>query len=138
MVQLYLLSIVLNGLIGFLLVSGDAIESGSATNGFRISFSSRGFRFVIGILAAITGILKFLSPILNTTPILGDMVPAVAGIIAGFILIFGFYRENSAKSDSDGQLNRIGDTLLHFKKVVGILLLAVAVLHFLFPTALFL
>jgi hypothetical protein len=138
MVQLYLLSIVLNGFIGFLLVFGDIIEGGSTSNGFKLFLLSWGFRLVLGILAAITGVLKFLSPIMNKTPILGDMLPALAGITAGFILIFGFYRENSAKNTSDGLLDRIGDTFLHYKRAVGVLLLVIAALHFLFPTALFL
>jgi len=138
MVQLYFLSIILNGLVGLLLVFGDTIEGDSATKGIRGFLSSGGFRLVLGILTAITGVLKLLSPIYNKTPILGDMLPALAGIAAGFILIFSFYRENSVKSDNEGNLDRVGDTLLHYKKIAGIVLLAVAALHFLFPTALFL
>jgi len=138
MVQLYLLSIILNGLAGLLLIFGDTIEGDSTAKGIRLFLSSGGFRLVLGILAAITGILKFLSPINNTMPILGDMLPALAGIAAGFTLIFGFYRENSAKHDDSGNLDRIGDMFLHYKKIAGFFLLAVAVLHFLFPTALFL
>jgi hypothetical protein len=138
MIQFYLLSIVLNGLIGFLLVFGDAIEGNSTASGFELFLSSRGLRLFLGILAAITGILKLLSPVMNGMPILGDILPALAGLAAGFILIFGFYRENSVKNDTEGTLDRIGDTFLHYKKAVGVILLAVAVLHFLFPTALFL
>jgi uncharacterized membrane protein len=143
MIQLYLLSIVLNGLIGFLLVFGETIDGGSTGNGFKISFSSWSFSLVIGILAAITGVLKLLSPIpMEKTQaqvfILGDLLPAVAGIAAGFILIFGFYRENSAQTETDGKLNRIGDASLRYKKAIGIALLVIAALHFLFPTALFL
>jgi len=139
MIQLYLLSIILNGLIGFLLILGDTIEVASQEKGFKLFLSSWGFRLVLGILAAITGILKFLSPINNTIPILGDMLPALAGLAAGFTLIFGFYRENSTKTESaEGILDRIGDTFLQYRKVLGISLLVISVLHFLFPTALFL
>jgi hypothetical protein len=143
MIQLYLLSIILNGLIGFLLILGDTEESAAPEKGFKFFFSSWGFRLVLGIIAAITGILKLLLPMPNSEktaiPILGDMLPALAGIVAGFILIFGFYRENSAKSESaDGKLDLIGDTLLQYRKAVGISLLVIAVLHFLFPYALFL
>jgi len=139
MVQFYLLSIVINGLIGFLLIFGDVIENDSTATGFKSFLSSRGFRLVLGILAAITGILKFLSPIMNKMPILGDFLPAVGGLTAGFILIFGFYRENSTESGAnEGTLDRIGDTLLHYRKAVGIALLVISALHFLLPTALFL
>jgi hypothetical protein len=146
MIQLYLLSIVLNGLAGFLLVSGDAIEGGStASGGSRFSLSSGGLRLVLGILTAITGILKLLLPVHpeGSKPIyvLGDLLPALAGIGAGFILIFGFYRKSPAGSDStdtEGKIDRIGDTLLQNKKIAGITLLAISVLHFIFANALFL
>jgi len=142
MVQLYLLSIILNGLTGFLLIFGDPDKdesaSAPASNGFKSFLSSWGFRLVVGILAAITGVLKFLSPINNKTPILGDMLPALGGLTAGFILIFGFYRENSTRSDTGGKLDQIGDTFLQYRKIAGVSLLVIAALHFLFPTALFL
>jgi len=146
MKQLYLLSIVLNGLAGFLLVSGDAIEGGStAGGGSRFSLSSGGLRLVIGILTAITGILKFLLPAHpdGSKPIyiLGDLLPALAGIGAGFILIFGFYRSSPAGSDitdSEGKIDRLGDTLLQNKKAAGIALLLISILHFIFADALFL
>jgi len=135
--QLYFLSIILNGLVGFLLVFGEITEGTSTAKGVKLFFSSWGGRLVLGIAAAIIGVLKLLLPKKGPS-ILGDMLPALAGIAAGFILIFGFYRENSAKSDDEGTLDRVGDTLLHYKKIAGIVLLAVAALHFLFPTALFL
>jgi hypothetical protein len=143
MIQLYLLAIILNGLIGFLFVLGDTVQDASTEKGFKNFFSSWGFRLVLGILAAITGVLKLLLPMPNSEktaiPILGDMLPALAGIVAGFILIFGFYRENSTKSANvNGKLDLIGDTLLQYRKAVGISLLVIAVLHFLFPYALFL
>jgi hypothetical protein len=138
MIQFYLLSIVLNGIIGFLLICGDVIEGNSTANGFKTFLSSWGLRLFLGILATITGIMKLLSPVLNGMPILGDLLPALAGLAAGFILIFGFYRENSAKNDKEGTLDRIGDTFLQYKKAAGVVLLVIAVLHFLFPTALLL
>jgi hypothetical protein len=138
MIQLYLLSIVLNGLIGFLLVFTEVRDSDSIENSMKFSLSSGGFRLTVGILAALTGILKLLSPVEKQIPILGDLLPALAGIVAGFIIIFSFYRENSSKIDNEGQLDRIGDAFLHYKKAAGFALLVVAALHFLFPTALFL
>ena len=137
MVQLYFLSIVFNGLAGFLFFFGDLGKSDSGENGGKFSFISDGFRLIIGICAAITGILKLLSPMMGM-PILGDLLPALAGIVAGFMLIFGFYRERSSDVDSGEKINRFGETILHYKKAVGITLVASALLHFFFPAALFL
>jgi len=137
MVQLYFLSIVFNGLAGFLFIFGDLGKNDSGENSGKFSFISDGFCLIIGICAAITGILKLLSPMMGM-PILGDLLPALAGIVAGFMLIFGFYRERSSNVDSGEKINRFGETILHYKKAAGITLIASALLHFFFPAALFL
>ena len=121
-----------------MLVFGDMGENDSIENSMKFTSAGGGFRLVIGILAALTGVLKLLSPIMNKIPVLGDLIPSVAGIVAGFMLIFSFYREQSAKYDAQGRFEIIGETFLHYKKPAGIILIATAALHFLFPTALFL
>jgi len=138
MIQLYFLSILFNGFIGYLLVIGDSFSGDSIESSMKFSLTSSGFRLVLGILAAITGFLKLLMPVEKQVPILGDLIPALAGIAAGFIIIFGFYREHSSRIDYEGQLDRIGDTFLRYRKMAGIILIIVSALHFLFPTALFL
>ena len=142
MVQLYFLSIVFNGLAGFLFVFADLSSGDSAENNVKFSSVGSGFRLVIGILAAVTGILKLLLPMGAEgrvgLPILGDLLPALASLVAGFMLIFGFYRERSPQVDSEEKINRFGEIALHYKKAVGMALLAAALLHFLFPAALFL
>jgi hypothetical protein len=142
MVQLYFLSIVFNGLAGFLFVFSELGSGDSAEDNAKFSSVGSGFRLVIGILAAVTGILKLLLPMGEEgkigLPILGDLLPALASLIAGFMLIFGFYRERSSHVDSEEKINRFGEVALHYKKAVGIALLAIALLHFLFPSALFL
>jgi len=142
MVQLYFLSIVFNGLAGFLFVFADLGGGDTAEDSAKISAVGSGFRLIIGILAAVTGILKLLLPMGGEgkvgLPILGDLLPALASLTAGFMLIFGFYRERSSHVDSEEKINRFGEVALHYKKAVGIALLASALLHFLFPSALFL
>ncbi|MDR2476240.1 MAG: hypothetical protein LBD18_00435 [Treponema sp.] len=140
MIQLYFLSILLNGVTGYILITGDGGDTGSIENSLHYSLRNSTFRLVLGILTAATGILKLLSPVLDNIPLLGDLLPALAGIAAGFILVFGYYREHSSLSaeEAGGKLDRIGDAFLHYKKAAGIALLAAALLHFLFPQALFL
>jgi hypothetical protein len=138
MIQLYLLSILFNGLIGFLLLAESPKGNGTIESSMKFSLNSGGFRLILGILATLTGVLKLFSPVMNRIYILGDFLPAIAGIAAGFILMFGFYREHSSKIEQDGQLDRIGDTFLRNRKAAGIALIIVSALHFLFPTALFL
>jgi len=137
MEQLYLLSIVLNGMAGFLFIIGENENSDSIEKSAKFSIAGGGFRLILGISAALIGLLKLFVPYMGI-PILGDLLPAIAGIAAGFTMIFGFYREHSAKIESEGRLDRLGDIFLQYKKAAGFALLAIALLHFLFPRAIFL
>ena len=134
MIQLYFLSILFNGLVGFLFIFEETKENGEGSK--KLSFLGDGPRLALGIVTAITGILKILLPM--KILILGDLLPALAGIAAGFMLIFGFYRERAAKTEETGRFDIFGETLLHYKKIAGIVLLATSVLHFVFYDALFL
>lgn len=138
MIQLYFLSIVFNGLTGFLFFFGDFGDAIVTESEKKFSVAGDGFRLILGILAVVTGILKLLSP-MSGLPILGDLLPALAGIAGGFLLIYGFYRDRSSGNiDTEGLINHFGEILLHYRKTAGIILLAAAALHFIFPNALFL
>jgi hypothetical protein len=137
MIQIYFLSILCNSIAGYILILGDSGEEASIESSLRFSLRNNTFRLILGILCVITGILKLLSPSMGGIPILGDFLPALAGLAAGFVLIFGCYRERAAAA-SEGALDRIGDVFLKYQKGVGFILLALAALHFLFPQALLL
>jgi len=137
MIQLYFLSILCNGLSGYVLFAGN--EGDSVEKSMRFSLNNPTFHLALGILSAVTGVLKLLSPTVDKIPILGDLIPAAAGVMAGLLLIFGIYRHDYAvTSEATGALDRLGANLLRFRKFVGLALIAVAVIHFLFPQALFL
>jgi hypothetical protein len=139
MIQLYFLSILCNSVTGYILILGDGEEPESIETSMKWSLRNATFRLVLGILSAVIGILKLLSPSMDSIPILGDLIPALAGIVSGFILIFGYYREHSSAAfEGEGKLDRLGDAFLKYKKGVGFIMLASAVLHFLFPQALLL
>jgi len=149
MIQLYFLSILCNGLSGYILFSGgDGETSGNSSEdsaadslekSIRFSLNTPTFHLVLGILCAVTGVLKLLSPTMDGILLLGDLIPSAAGIIAGILLIFGIYRQDiSAAPERPSSLDRLGISLLRFRRTVGFGLIAVAFLHFLFPQALFL
>ena len=86
MIQLYFLSVICNALSGYILFSGDEGEIPKNPLNF---LDNPLFHLVLGIISAVTGILKLLSPSMDNILILGDLIPSTAGIIAGFMLIFG-------------------------------------------------
>jgi hypothetical protein len=136
MIQLYFLSILLNGLSGYILGFYRDEPELSVANSLRFSLNNSVFRLILGILSAVTGLLKLLSPVEGNIPVLGDILPALLGLAAGFTLVFGYYRERSTVESE--QVNRLDETIGRYKKWLGFSLLISSVLHFLFPQALLL
>jgi len=142
MIQLYFLSILCNGLAGYVLFTGSDNSGNDSISASKSPFNASTMHLVLGILSAITAVLKLLSPIPLSADsshgiiILGDFIPALAGLATGLMLIFGIYRQDM--SSKAGELDRLGVSLLTFRKPIGIGLFAAAVAHFLFPQVLFL
>ncbi|MCL2441847.1 MAG: hypothetical protein FWD13_00060 [Treponema sp.] len=129
--QLYFLSILCNSLAGYVLFAG---KDDSEKAPFLLKNST--FHLVLGILCTITGVLKLLAPIPYNVIILGDLFPSIGGITAGLLLIFGIYRQDNYKiTDTQGAMDKLGLTLLTFRKPIAVFLFATSILHFLFPRA---
>jgi hypothetical protein len=136
MIQFYFLSIVLNVLAGYILAFGADVDDIDLESKIRIPIHTETFRLVLGVVTILVGLLKILSAIQGDVPVIGDLVPALAGFLAGFILIFEYYRSRSAIDFEHTE--KIEQFLMNNKKWIGFLAIAVAVLHFLFPTVLLL
>jgi len=136
MLQFYLMSVLMNALAGYVLFFGDSLSS-EGTLDFKCGFSvkTETYRLVIGILSAFTGLFKLLSSIEGDLPVIGDIVPAVAGFLCGFILILEYYSNSSEDSVDNKKPNGF---LVANKKLFGAAAMIAAVLHFLFPTVLLL
>jgi len=143
MIQLYFLSILCNGLTGYLLLS----EKEGEIDKSQLPINTPTFYLILGILSSVTGILKLLSPLPSSINavrgvlIFGDFIPAAAGIAAGIVLLFGLYRKGGIENLGDeipGNLDRIGKTLLVLRKPLGLALMGAALLHFIFGEILFL
>ncbi|MDR2786731.1 MAG: hypothetical protein LBB83_12550 [Treponema sp.] len=96
------------------------------------------FRLILGVLSMVMGLLKILSSTGGDIPVIGDLFPAVAGLAAGFVLVFDFYRNQSVLEEDQTVNVNVGRFLLNHKKAVGFTAIAAAALHFLFPSVLLL
>ena len=110
MAQFYFLSVLMNILAGLVLVFGinlvsqkfdedfegegafdddlGELSSGSSASKVKKTFGELGldspsFRMVIGILCVFVAVMKILSVFRNDVPVLGDLVPALAGFAGG-------------------------------------------------------
>ena len=135
MLQFYFLSIVMNALAGYILITGDDESPLVFKGGF--SLKDETFKLVVGIVSALTGLMKILSSVEGDLPIIGDAFPALTGFLAGFILLFEYYRNRATLETSD-RAEKVNRLLVANKKVIGVAALVAAVLHFLFPRVLLL
>jgi hypothetical protein len=136
MIQFYFLSILFNATAGFVLVNeGTDIES-SIESGLKFSLRNETFRLVLGVLTMATGLLKLLSATQGDIQVIGDFVPAVTGLAAGFILLFGYYQDRSLIDDDKN--THLEHIVNKNRKWIGFAAMIVAVLHFLFPQVLLL
>ena len=85
MLQFYFLSVLLNFVGGAALSAAFLERRLSLFTGLDAFFEKRGkLKLTLGIFSLIVGILKFLSVVDGDVAVLGDMIPALGGIILGF------------------------------------------------------
>ncbi|MCI1208056.1 MAG: hypothetical protein LKF96_01245 [Treponema sp.] len=157
MLQFYFLSILLNLLCGLSLLYGEdftpealrlhrksenpvveKVDKGSVKSLFKNSrvFSDKSFRLVLGVLSCLTGLMKLLSVIRNDVPVVGDLIPALAGLIGGSCLLIEYYLMSATVETA--LPSWIKKIFIDNRKNIGIICIVAAVLHFIFPTVLFL
>lgn len=137
MLQFYFLSILLNAVTGLVLLFAEQSrrEEGSSVMFPDVAYDET-FRLVLGILTGIVGFFKLLTVVRGDVPVLGDLFPAVAGMAAGFMLLYEFYRSRSSVTEES--LPPVVMRFIASKRYVGIIAIVSASTHFLFPTVLFL
>lgn len=137
MLQFYFLSILLNTITGLVLLFTDKdAPDGISVVKIPAIAQDETFRLVLGILTSVTGFFKLLTAVRGDVPVIGDLVPALAGLAGGFALLYEFYK---ARSTIEGdRIPLFIQKIVDSKRYVGIACLVAAVFHFLFPTVLFL
>lgn len=117
--------------------SDDSKNKGLKSNLFEIPlFNDASFRLVLGILMVLTGLMKLLSPIQYDVPIVGDLIPALAGLFGGTSILIGWYQQKSSIGLNLPEV--VNKIFIDGRKYLGIFCIAAAVLHFIFPRVLFL
>lgn len=136
MVQFYLLSVLMNLIAGYALVSFQTEPKGTKADGIREFFKDSTIRLVLGILCTTVGFFKLLTVMRGDIPVVGDLLPSLAGLAAGFTLLLEFYKNNSNVTTT--ALERLDGIFVANRRIVGIASMVVGFAHFLFPNVLFL
>ncbi len=137
MLQFYFLSILLNTVTGLVLLFADRDEIDTLSQ-VQVPAMARDetFRLVLGILTGVTGFFKLLTAVRGDVPVIGDLVPAFAGLAGGFTLLYEFYKTRSTIEQDN--LPPFIQKIITGRRYVGVACLVAAGFHFLFPTILFL
>jgi hypothetical protein len=137
MLQFYFLSIFANILAGLTLTSEYLAERFKAFLPFKELFSRNNVKTTIGITAFVVGFLKLLIRSNPTdVPVVGDLLPALAGLAMGAGLILGIIKERSKVPAET--VDNLEKTVMTYRVPLGIAGLVISALHFLVPGALFL
>jgi len=133
MSQLYLLSVV-TLLFGGALAASDLISR--KVSGLAILSDlaeHRNLVITVGAITALVGVVKlFLRAPFDGVPVAGDLLPAIAGIAAGGVLILG--QTTQPEPSDETAPARTARTFLNYRNPVGLAAAAVGLLHFLFAS----
>ncbi len=136
MIQFYLLSVLLNIVAGYALYSFESEPRGSLFDGIRAFVKDQTVRLIMGILTFTVGFFKLLTVMRGDVPVVGDLLPSVAGMAVGVTLLLEFYRSTaSVTTEAIDKLDRI---FISNKRIVGIVAMVSGLVHFLFANVLFL
>jgi hypothetical protein len=143
MPQFYLLSVV-STIVAGLALSSDYLKTKSDFFGsFRFLQKNRSIQIITGLVTAVIGILKLIlrSPGEDIV-VVGDLLPAVAGIILGVILIGEAFRQHPKEGKDQEKVGKsvekVTKGIAPYRIPVGIAGAVIGLVHFLFPQILFL
>lgn len=136
MLQIYFLSVVFDVFAGSLLAAPYIAEKIGLMAFLQALSENRPVRRIFALLSVVVGVLKlFVLAPNETVPILGDLLPAAAGIAVGVLL----YTETPAEElrSASGWRHVLG-TAMDYRIPAGLAGIAIGLLHFLVPQILFL
>jgi hypothetical protein len=134
MTQFYLLSVLAN-LVAGLTLAGDYLGGRFK---FLASFKSlretRSGQLAVGLIALGVGVITvFVRAPGDYVPVVGDLLPSLAGMAMGLALLVEAFRQKVEDRGPQGTL--ISRAVLTYRVPAGIAGVAVALAHFLFPAA---
>jgi hypothetical protein len=139
MVQFYALSVFINLVAGFYLASESTSQQGGPAPGeggvlarLRELFDEKGAKFSLGLAALIVGLFKILTPTHGDIPVVGDLLPAAAGLATGGILLLEFFKSSSDLESP--AVERLDSNVLVHKRYFGMAAALIGFLHFLMPS----
>ena len=135
MIQFYLLAVIMNILGGIFLAAPVLQEKmpvlQSLQEALKINIATR-----MIILALIVGIFKLLSVTRGDVAVVGDLLPAIGLLVLAVVFFLDYYTEQSEVRTQF--IENLQKVFVSHKSTIGVGLIVIGLLHFLFPGVLFL
>ena len=132
MAQLYMLSILSLLGAGLILSSDYLVEKMEWLSGLKDLAQQRNVRIGVGVAAGIIGILKLIVRAPGETiPVAGDLLPALAGIALGGLLLADTLRVSG--DDEPVAVDKVTNAVMPYRTPLGLGGIVVALVHFLLP-----
>lgn len=134
MAQFYLLSVFINVVAGLTLAGDYLGDRVALLASFKSMRENRTALIVIGLIAVGIGVITFFvrAPG-DSVPVVGDLLPSLAGIAQGLALLVEAFRQKVESRGAQGE--KLSKAVLTYRVPAGITGVAIALLHFLFPAA---
>jgi hypothetical protein len=131
MLQFYFLSILTNAGAGALLSADYFGRRVPRLAWLSEHPGSRRLKLACGASALIVGACTIFWPAGNGVPVVGDLVPSIAGLAMGVALLFEVFRQDALLPSEPAPAPAHAG--LDWRSMIGIAGLAVAILHFFLP-----
>jgi len=137
MIQFYLLAVVMNILGGMFmaapLLEGRMPALQGVQEALKINIASR---IILILVSLVVGVFKILSVTAGDVAVVGDLLPALGLLVIAAVFFLDYYTEQAEVRT--GIIETLQKIFIGNKKTIGIVLIVVGLLHFLFPGVLFL
>lgn len=132
MSQLYFLSVITLVFAG-LLASADFLAERLSLLSFLPRMTGNSILVVVtGAVTLLVGVAKLIFPAPGeAVPIAGDLLPALTGILVGALLIL--LGSDKAEESTPDAAKRFVSVVISYRIVIGLISVAVGLIHFIFP-----
>ena len=135
MFQLYLLTVLTTILAGLALATGFLSDRFERFSEYTDFMGNTVYRIVLGAVSILIGIINLFPSYTCDIAVLGDLLPSLAGIVTGILLIAEYI--SSRKSEEVSKTAELAEKVEKFSgpylTVVGIASVIIGILHAILP-----
>ncbi|MCK5736966.1 MAG: hypothetical protein KAH21_10830 [Spirochaetaceae bacterium] len=135
MFQLYLLTVLTNVLAGLALATGFLSERFERFSDYTDFMGNSVYRIILAAVSLLVGIINLFPTYTDDIAVLGDLLPSLAGIITGILLITEYLssRKSGNESKTTGLAEKVEKISAPYLTIVGIASVIIGILHAVIP-----